>query len=398
MQRIAFMPWVQIETEIEVNGCRLVRYQNGGTGSTIEPTDRQSEDIARVLNCYEDGGRAVYAATLIQVDGHLISELDEEARARVFSLGALLKFVGLVRRVFFTTAYVCADNFDVFIEPIGDGIALHTRRRDGQLLTVSSREHYRAHCPAHVPAHARLEVDATLVYALASAFNEPKHEAVLRDTMFQLGVAESDDPQVSEQMQFMLMSGAIQRLLEVRSKHAEHALAKALEDTLSPVREWRPLRAVDCSREAVGRHHKDRSLREAWLRDFYSIRHAFAHGLLSSAKPILWTVAEHLILASFIIPRLVMVRLQEWGFYKLTEVDRRELRAIDRLLKLPDLFEMRGTPGDEKRAWRNAFHVCTTIPNADGTEEDHMWPSVDQLDHSQFQVHYGQQIDEDEPA
>jgi hypothetical protein len=195
------------------------------------------------------------------------------------------------------------------------------------------------------------------------------------DAIQQLLLAESDDPRVAESMQLLLMSGAIQRILDAHGKSKEHDLASAYEALLSTVTTWRATPASSCSRPDVRRDLAKFNLREAWYRDFYRTRSDRAHGRTVAARKSFWTIHEHLLMASFVVPRLLLVKVAALGCHTLTEAERSELRAIDRLLSLGNLFSKTGAAGAEHWAWRDAFAVLMTETRADGTEHDVMRPA-----------------------
>jgi hypothetical protein len=93
-------------------------------------------------------------------------------------------------------------------------------------------------------------------------------------------------------------------------------------------------------------------------------------------------------MASYVVPRLLLLRLKNWGYYELTLTDRQELRAIDRLLQLPNLFGSDDNAGYPHWHWRDAMKVLTNT-EPDGVETDTEFSSRGPIDHSQFEIRIG---------
>jgi hypothetical protein len=196
----------------------------------------------------------------------------------------------------------------------------------------------------------------------------------------ELCIAESDDPRLSDSMQLV-------RLLDKEDIGKEDKVAAALIELVAHEPRWHLAIAEGTTRISSGRPHT-RSLFEVWFRDFFQARGSYAHEGIARRGQQLWTTEEHLLMVSFVLPRLMLLRLQQWGYYTLTTTDRQELRAIDRVLCLPSLFAKRKGIFGEQWCWQDAFHVVTDTRD-DGGEVDHVLPIVNTIDHSAFTVQVG---------
>ena len=123
--RVAFMPWVQVVCNEPVLGCRFLPY--AATDKTLPSS------VHQVLGCYRGTAhKPIERATLIEVDGQLVSDFGKTERARAFQAGALVAAAALLRRELLPAPrYVNSDSFGVVIEPCGDSIAITTIRRGG---------------------------------------------------------------------------------------------------------------------------------------------------------------------------------------------------------------------------------------------------------------------------
>ena len=79
-----------------------------------------------------------------------------------------------------------------------------------------------------------------------------------------------------------------------------------------------------------------------------------AHGHPEDRQPSTWTVPEHLLLTSFVIPRLVKRILSDMNLYDLTHDDHGDISALEPLPNLPDVFAQLG-PHEEDSAWRRVL-------------------------------------------
>ena len=72
--------------------------------------------------------------------------------------------------------------------------------------------------------------------------------------------------------------------------------------------------------------------------DLCALRGSLAHGKREGAYPSRWTRREHLLLAGFIFPLCVKMRLRTTGSYKLTAEDENSIYGVDYLLAAKTLL------------------------------------------------------------
>lgn len=96
-----------------------------------------------------------------------------------------------------------------------------------------------------------------------------------------------------------------------------------------PRNQW----TVQSTTESIRRRlERAPSLRYAWIEDMGVARGSVAHGHGFHSYPGAWSVPEHLLLAAFVIPRLLKLRLAQIGHYTLTEDDQTDVDVLEALL------------------------------------------------------------------
>ena len=91
-----------------------------------------------------------------------------------------------------------------------------------------------------------------------------------------------------------------------------------------------------------------------WAQEFYHLRNEYAHGGTVTWRTWGWYPLEHLVMAAFVFPLLVKVRLTLEGHYVLTEDDEGKLRAIDKLLTVRDWGQRVGSHSNAT-AWQETL-------------------------------------------
>ncbi len=348
---VAFMPWVSIREPIEVKGVRLLPYDRDGA--------HQPEPVRTALGAYRDGtGEPVRTATLIEVNGSTVGELDEAAWDRVFLVRDLLCFMGLRHRAYFdpVAPYWNADSFQLIVQRFvaGQGGSFAVpRTRGGRRGIFSSAEVHVVRAPLHVNTGQTLEIDAKLLRALDAASSGPDWEW-LEPFLRKLSSANTDSSSVAEHAELVDSVGALQQVVGQPSSHKEPVILRAFLDLMAEAGPSARTLA-DCERSDVAaRYPRAASLRECWFKDLYGARGPVAHGYTKPPRPFVWSITEHLLLAAYLLPRLALVRLARAGLYVLSDEERDEIGAFDYLLCLSDLHGEKETdiPHWKTSAWR----------------------------------------------
>jgi hypothetical protein len=200
-----------------------------------------------------------------------------------------------------------------------------------------------------VSPHSPLVVDQAVVAALIRRCAADGDW--LRDGIELFNLANTDSPDVRPHTELLLAVASAQRLMGVEKKSDTHELSARFAELLKlAVPATRPEGLNDrpglASKEA----------RKVWFEDFYASRGVVAHGRPSGKRRATWSIVEHLLLASYVIPRLALIRLHEFGDYQLTQTDRDEIAAFDYLLAEPKFFEPEEqSNGGQHWPWREAL-------------------------------------------
>lgn len=323
---LVFFPWIHSNGPTKLGAWRLVPYVKNDT--------QLPDNVHRVLARYRNAvGTPVSRAMLLEIGGKISGHITERTLSRVFLLRSLMAFDGLARRELFGRGnYVNAHHFACIAVPNSDrqGVALHQRRRGAPGLIWHSEETYRVVCPPHVAAETSVDVDARKMRALLAASSR---QPWLAESIELFNLANSDSPDIQPHTEVVLSVAALQRALGAESLSGGRDVAGLFVKALSVVPDARALK--DCKRRfEPDPKYPARTLRELWFRDLYKLRSAYAHGETQLVRRLIWKAEEHLCLASYIFPRLVLVRLAALGIHKLTETEVDEIGAFDYLLCL----------------------------------------------------------------
>ncbi len=354
---LIFFPWLRLESP-QIAGMRLVGYERDSPS--------HSADVHRILARYRTAtGHPVHTATLVEVNGCVGGSVTQQDLERVFALQSLLAFSALASRTLFDQCaiYVNSHHFACNATPYlpGDeGVAVFGRRRDGPAILWHTEETYQVVCPPHVSAETSPELENGLLASLAAN----QREKWLLPAIELFNLANTDSPDVRSHTEVILTVAALQRAMGVEQQHRKERLAAAFVGALSTVPETRTLR--DCKRvlptQPAG---SSRSLREVWFRDLYQTRGAFAHGDVRSTGSRSWTPEEHLCLASYIIPRLVMLRLSTLGLYQIPDERIDEIGAFDYLLCLRGFKPTEAEARLGQRLWSHSYFEATRMLRRD---------------------------------
>jgi hypothetical protein len=355
MLTLAFLPWIHVPDPVKLGRFRLVPYERAGTWA---------EDVHRIVAAYECvPDRPVEKATLVEVDGAVGGDLADSDIEEIFNLRRAVSFAGLRHRRFFRhDGYVNDHTFACVVQnyrPGQKGVGVVARGRDGgrrKLWTMGVR----VPCPDHVTGGKIAAVDAELVSALCTAMEGPKGDA-MRDAIELLNLANTDSADIRPHTELLLSVASLQRVLGVSKKSKAHELTKSFAEALASIE---PERVPSDCRRTIPSKSKAATLRELWFEDFYACRGAVAHGRpVGPPKPI-WTLDEHLLLSSYVIPRVALLRLAEDGFRSLTEHDRSEIADFDHLLcpstlfGPPDPTDDDPEPPDDSQAWTDTLFAA----------------------------------------
>lgn len=345
MPMFAFFPWYAPASEaLSYAEFRLLPFGDSGKACDIAPEHR--DRIRGILGAFCVGGAPITSATLIRFeDLPLDADLDEGRRADLFIFSELLATSGIAaRRLFATSGYQNRDNFRLIIQGCGaapGGAAIVSRRRDGRRLQYWSPGRYKVEKPANVVLEPNF-IDERLLGALLRLREHPADWDHCFDAVVAFNLANTDREEIPEHLETVLLISAFERLLECGSN--ERDLAQAVAEVLQPssVIPARDSKLLEPDRYAALANCS--SVREAWIRDFFSLRGSLAHGNVGRGYKPAWSTQAHLLIASFAFTLALKRVLRGCQLYEWTDADLDELDAFEALL-CEDLIPPRD-PGD----------------------------------------------------
>jgi len=334
---LAFLPWIHIEKTESVGRFALCPY--------LAQDKKQHPKVHELVSAFRDGsGNPLRKATLIAVDGKLGSQLAEDDIAELFALREALAFASLRQRKLFdqVATYVNDHHFRIVVQgyTLGSGgVSLRTRRRDGETTRFIVPEVHEERCPYHVSANVTPNIDMALVEQVLALLTDKSATCDwLADSLELFNLANTDSPQIQLHTELVITTAALQRAMGSSKKSKAVLLAEDFERLLAlglaPTKTSAD--APKLSKASAG-NTVSLGLRGRWFYDLYSSRGSVAHGMTSPRGNRIWNMREHLLLASFVTPLLIMCRLEEVGARKMSNEERDDIACFDSLLCLPDV-------------------------------------------------------------
>jgi hypothetical protein len=386
MSMLVFFPWLKMSGQGEIVNFRLMEYKRrelpAGSGTPLQ------QEIDSILESYRaHGQQPIDRATILVVgESGLTRELAEEEINAVFAFAELVAFAGLATRQFFSHfEYSNRDLFQVVVQRYSEakgGATFTYRRRDGFVTNYVTRDALAIQRPGHIVVPMKATVDIPLLNAFVQAreqFDQESWNAYF-EAIVNYGIANRDSPDLTLHTEAVLMSGAFERLFNLRSGK-ENELAESFTAALQPAEE---IPAETCARfsdpEAEPFLRKHYPVRNAWIRDFFRFRGNLAHGQIAPGYRSRWSLQEHLLLASYIFPLLVKCKLSRDGLYTLTDRDQADIDVFEKLACV-ELFPKASTdPIDEeaenvKFPWnevRGSFLFKRMFTRASSREQEKM--------------------------
>ncbi len=337
MGTLAFFPWLRIPPgPIAVGQFELIPYNREGyAGPDAAAIDAITAPYRDVID------NPIEEVTLLRFIGaDLTSDLDEQQIEAAFTCAEMVALAGFARRRYFVhgKAYSKRDNYRLVIQRFnepGKGTFQQSPRRDGTRNVYVMASVHREPCPSHIDLE-RIELDVALLQALAASRTAPNAEEFVESTMT-YNLANTESPTTSPHVELVLSSGALQRVLGYQGSKDDE-LAARFTSALTPRKD---VARADCPRLLArsDKFAKSSTVRDAWVRDLYALRGDLAHGKIDPRYPSVWTIREHLLLASHVFPLVMKAQLAKVGVYKITHNDQVAIDAFETLACSADLFQ-----------------------------------------------------------
>ena len=331
---IIFMPWVTLPESVRVGRFRFCPLPVEDLKSVIDldmvPT------IERVLRCYvRKNGKPIESCTIILRARHKQAWNIPRNHWRYANNAAkTLALACLAEQRFFEGHFSPHLNSTMF-HLIGQGVTagseqispFYPRRGGGLQIGGLSFKDIVFQRPSQIEGTECRTVNDRLIKALQHA---RRHKAACIDAIdssldvFLLAHAET--PELDWETCVMLSAISFERLLEPPKSSAQ-SVASAFSDYWAP---FSKIRIADAKRVKPDPKfvsgQQDWSLHRKWMKELYEARSATVHRGPRSEFSKNWSAWQHLVLAAFVYPLTVKLKLAEDGFYALSD------REIDQLL------------------------------------------------------------------
>ncbi len=332
---IAFLPWVTSDAERLVGRFLLVPYRLGRSENAASAIPHAQIDQA--LRFYRDASRRpIRQCTLVALaDKGIGTALSDAEIEDLFIFGELLAFSALSHRRFFQNGfgYVGRDQYALLFQRIPDhfsgSIALTYRRRDGGMTQGIGADDFPITIPPHVVWQQSVAYDEQLLQALLQAWMGMSAKDWQRyyEAANAFNFANTDSEAVPHGMELVLLHGAFERALGVGGGKTNDFVAElgkclAISDRVK----CRVRGAIQPKPKA-----NEPFVLEAWARDFCASRGSVAHGHDYAASKPTWSLPNHLLLASYLLPLVIKRRLSEAGLMTMREGDVALIDAFERL-------------------------------------------------------------------
>ncbi|MCL5772592.1 MAG: hypothetical protein M1479_10040 [Actinobacteria bacterium] len=346
MSMLAFLPWLKIKNNFDIENFKLVRFEVLEEDSSKEKFQNTCEAIIRPY--YTNIGDSINECTLIFLNNKdFFEDFTDDEIESLFSFVEILTFSGLSKREFFSNfSYFNSSNFHFVVQGFNkdlEGVTIVTRRRDGQSKNFIDIGSYKVIMPFYVN-NSMVKIDINLFKSLLDAQKKLKDKWLdFSDAIFFFNRANTDSDQITKHQEAVMMIGAFQRILMCKKNSKIDELIKNFKNSFTPKKDL----DISKSKRILNSKYANKigTLREAWLNDFYQLRGDYAHGKKETKKQMVWNAREHLLLGSYMFPLLVKLSLNKDQYYDLSEEDFYDIELFEQLAEV-DLFKKPQNPNN----------------------------------------------------
>ncbi len=342
MPLLQFMPWCPIDKPHVVGNITLIPFCRDERIAGLD--ELTACRVRTILASYKDlEGHPVRTATLVRYENRdLLAELNEKEMEDTRDWVSLACFAALARRAYFNPVgpYCNADSFVVYGQRFSDEpdfTGIVSRRREGRTIDGRPLADTAISIPVHGSPVKQVLLDEALLTALVSfrAAATAEEWGRWQNAISCFNQANTDNDAVSYQVEWVLLCSACERILDAAPKAKD--VARSFASTVAPTV---AILASAAKRNSSKWSGSTAHLRYEWMKEFYGVRGAFAHGKLETKRPLVWTPLEHVVLATIAFPLVARCLLVKSGQYVITDDDQAVIDAFDKLvdadfLKLP---------------------------------------------------------------
>lgn len=335
MATLTFLPWKTIKSELDLGKYKLSPYTLGA--NTV---------LDQVLSNFQiASGSTIKSATIISVNGNEpTADQSQNEIESLIEFGELLSLCFLCnRRLFSDFDYTNYHSLRLFIQkfkPGSPGVSVNARRRDGEMLIYLNEHVSQTKADYHIVHEDRIELDTDFCTALIEY--SQLEERPLLESVFLYLQANTDSSDVTPHSELVLICGAIESVLGIKNGNTTELIQAFLSSVEKVLRFDSEIQNSSKYIEAIKTktHQKASYIREVWIKDFYITRGDIAHGRKVPQYASLWSLQEHIILASEVYPLLLKIKLQDLGLYKMTEDDLERLFLFDHRISISSIMKI----------------------------------------------------------
>ena len=300
---------------------------------TDPPAQLDDETIKSVTSVLSDfigiTGQPVKNFAVVSLHNHILLDyfVDPADVAAIRDCIDIACLSGLSDREFLGRAqpYCNSDCFQLYerrFDSVTGVRAPLLRRRDNTAFGPAAGLAMRVHVPIHAAAVPLISLDEGFFQALVTfrdvllAGSDSERWTPWQEAIYCFNQANTDNERMSGQLEWVLMSSALERLL--RAQGNADAVAKRFIEAIVPEQP---------------QIYFDLTLLREWVREFYRLRGDFAHGRIQSRIPRRWESWHHLLFGAIAFPLLTKALLENEKSYVFTENDHCQLAALAWMLK-----------------------------------------------------------------
>lgn len=339
MKIVWFFPWLAVPAARTFGRFSIVPH--GERIDVVGLSPEENVQVRDVLSAYRGrGSLPVRRWSLLTVDQQLFSGDDETVFDAIHSFHEHLKFSALCARDLTSdwgrNDYCNSDGFTLVGQGLAPGgsISVRSRRANGSREDLARRTDYHFGKAPHVAAPEDLEFCEPLHSAIEKARSvySEKDWARWEHAIFAFNQANTDSDQIRHQIEWVLLAGAFEQLLDAKSEAKAAASAFA---AVMPAASRHFRAGIAPSRAGIVEGQRPI---EQWMREFYRLRGDFAHGKRGTEQRSLWTPFEHIYLAKLCFAQLVKNLLAANVALALSEEDRAMSTCLDAYVAQKELF------------------------------------------------------------
>jgi hypothetical protein len=336
---LLFMPWCPIDQRYEIGDMEIVPFErDAAIGGLVDDGIRR---VNQILASYKtiEGNPVPRAALVHHTNKSVIDDLANDEIDLSYDLVTLACFSALSGREYFNPIgqYCNSESFNMYVQKFegGEFTALTTRRRDGSVLNAWPVDGIAINVPLHCHPVHHVTIDSNLIAGLLDqrAAADDADWGRWQNAISSFNQANTDSESFRYQVEWVLLCNAFEQLLNAQSNAVDVATRFANE--VIPTNQ---VVVRGARRRSQQWRDENQSVRYEWMREFYRVRGAFAHGRLNPQQPMVWNPREHLILATITFPLLAKARLAGLGRYQLSRDDQVQRDAFERFADTPDFL------------------------------------------------------------